>query len=114
MYDEIEFIQLVDNDVDDNKRSEIICLIDNLFKSTADADDATNDFSSSAIEERRVRLVDWLKRNHIPAADDDNDVIEILDSVTIRRPFGVSDCQSTNEIILDKIRNLVKLFDSQR
>lgn len=103
MHDEIEFIQLL---VDDN--NDLRIYFDNLFKMEAMI--LMDQVSSNG--ERGVRLVEWLKRNHIPAKlDDKRDSIEILDSVSIRSPFRVSDCQSTNEIILDKIRNLVKLFD---
>ena len=69
---------------------------------------------SSAIERRRDQLIDWLRnRNQLPVKLEPNASISILDTVFIRAPYGLDNCESMNEIIMDKVRNLVKSFDDQ-
>ena len=64
--------------------------------------------------ERRGRLIEWLKKNRLPVklvidnVNDRNHMINILDTVFIKPPYFVENCESTNEIILDKVRKLVE------
>ncbi len=59
-------------------------------------------------------LVEWLKKNHLPIKleKDINEktIINILDSVYIKWPYRADNCESTNEIILDKVRKLITNF----
>jgi hypothetical protein len=81
--------------------------IDNLFSQK-------NEFVQEShlnVEEIRDNLVEWLKKNYLPVKVE-NSKINILDTVYITSPFRVENCQSTNEIILDKVRNLISKFYS--
>ena len=60
------------------------------------------------LDKRRAELVAWLSKNRLPVKLDEQNVINILDTVFIRAPYSLDDCQSTNEIILDKVRQLVR------
>lgn len=56
---------------------------------------------------QRDKLVGWLKENRLPVETESDGSISILNTVYIRPPYRVDNCESTNEIILDKVRNLV-------
>ena len=76
----------------------------NLFELNNPIEDkqSTDDLSL-----RRDKLIDWLTKNHLPVKLDSNNVINILDVCFIPSPYQVDNCESTNEIILDKVRQLV-------
>jgi hypothetical protein len=63
-------------------------------------------------------LVEWLKKNHLPIKlvkdNDDKMKINILDSVFIKWPYRSENCESTNEIILDKVRKLIQNFTQNK
>ena len=66
------------------------------------------------VRDRMENLVSWLEKNRLPVTvDQHNSVINILDTVYIRPPYQADDCQSLNELILDKIRQLVLDFEKQ-
>jgi hypothetical protein len=73
------------------------------------------DLTQDELDKRRKDLVDWFIKNRLPVKLDDTNetspVINILDTVYIKAPYHINNCQSTNEIILDKIRQLVKNLD---
>jgi hypothetical protein len=75
--------------------------LDYLFKNKS------NVSNSSDLKSRREEIIDWLIKNHLPVKLESNDVINILDIVYIRQPYSIEDCESTNEIILDRVRQLV-------
>jgi len=65
-------------------------------------------------EDRMKNLVVWLEKNRLPVTfEQQNSVINILNTVFIRPPYEADDCESLNELILDKIRQLVLDFDKQ-
>ncbi len=65
-------------------------------------------------EDRMKNLVAWLEKNRLPVTvEQHNSVINILNTVFIRPPYEADDCESLNELILDKIRQLVLDFDKQ-
>ena len=117
MRDEIEQVSLESNKDSESEetkaaiRSELKHLFLNrespniLHSHTSKQEATSNNFSLS---ERRNNLLAWLKANHLPVTVDANNVINILDSVYIQAPYDLDDCLSTNEIILDKVRELVK------
>ena len=63
--------------------------------------------------ESRDRLVAWLERHRLPVKLEKNpsnenlSIINILDSVYIYPPYEISNAVSKNEIILNRIRNLM-------
>ncbi len=75
--------------------------LDYLFKNKS------NVSNPSDLKSRREEIIDWLIKNHLPVKLESNDVINILDIVYIRQPYSIEDCESTNEIILDRVRQLV-------
>jgi hypothetical protein len=82
---------------------------------TIDLNDLFQTSESVSIIVQRDKLVDWLKENHLPVELDSDDSINILNTVYIRPPYGVKNCESNNEIILDKIQNLVlQLINNQK
>jgi hypothetical protein len=79
---------------------------DNLFKSKIERISADNKVN---IELKRSKLIELLKKNRVPIdeAQSTDDVISIMDTVLIRSPFEIENCESTNEIVLNKITNLL-------
>ncbi len=66
------------------------------------------------LENRRQNLVSWFEKNRLPVTvEQGNSVINIFNTVYIRMPYHSDDCESFNELILDKIRQLVIDFDKQ-
>lgn len=58
------------------------------------------------------RVVGLLEKNRLPvkrelAEDNKSTILSILDTVRIRSPYGPDECESTNEIILDRIRQIL-------
>jgi hypothetical protein len=87
----------------------IASVFDVLFEDLTASSDQTED-----LEKRMHDMVDWMKKNHLPVKLEEFEKskyrINILDSVFIRSPFTIESCESTNEIILDKVRQLIKNF----
>lgn len=62
--------------------------------------------SPGEIENRRERLVRWLEKNRTPV-EADGQILRIGNAVEIRPPYGIDNCFSSNEIILDRLQNLM-------
>jgi hypothetical protein len=112
---------------EEEKRNTIDKRLDDLFANHNESQPhlaiITNEAATVA---RRDRLVQWLDKHRLPVRVEEgkeeastNDAaaaasprsfhrINILDSVYIHSPYTINDCQSTNEIILDKVKSLVK------
>lgn len=85
--------------------------LENLFDETLEID--SNATIEVNIKEKRLNLMNWLKKNHVPLNNnEDDETINIMDTVYIHKPYNVDNCESLNEIILDKITSLVKQFNS--
>jgi hypothetical protein len=82
--------------------NELTLKFENLFEK-----EANNGHESVDFQMQKDKLVAWLVKNHLPIKLDSNGVINIMDSVFIRSPYGVEQCESTNEIILERVRQLV-------
>jgi hypothetical protein len=93
--DEIKDITIIQENKELNQN------LDCLFKNKSQVS------NSSDLKSRREEIIDWLIKNHLPVKLESNDVINILDIVYIRQPYSIEDCESTNEIILDRVRQLV-------
>lgn len=80
--------------------------------------------TAAELETRREKLVDWIKKNHLPVRLESStkesgvgDVvvrINILDTVFIKPPYTLTTCESTNEIILDRVRLLITNFENKQ
>ena len=101
MKDEIDNIEAVD--VDDSKVGINLDQLFHLNFQEADED----------LAEKHKNLKEWLEKNRIPIVENNNDdcLINIMDTVFIHKPFNEENCESTNEIILNKIINLVRQFN---
>jgi hypothetical protein len=91
-----------------------------LFQTVTGRDDGQ---AVEYLEKRMHAMVEWMRNNHLPVrleqvnrGGSDGSYaqrINILDSVYIRAPFTSETCESTNEIILDKVRLLINNFDQK-
>ena len=60
------------------------------------------------LNEKRLKLIDLLEKNRIPIKLSDNNIISIMDSVFIHSPYNIENCESTNEIILNRVMKLMQ------
>lgn len=110
MGDEVEEVQVKNNINEKIDLIEIEMHLENLFS------DLNAKESHKDLEQRKNDLVDWLRKNRLPVKLETHDsisVINILDTVFIKPPYRQDSCESTNEIILDKVRNLVSNLQHQ-
>ena len=59
---------------------------------------------------RREQLIVGLRKFRIPVEVKDAQVLVFDGNVTISPPYGAGDCSSANEIMLVKVRELVREF----
>lgn len=67
---------------------------------------------SQVYKDKIERVIGLLEKNRLPvkvelAEDNKSTILSILDTVRIRSPYGPDECESTNELILDRIRQLL-------
>lgn len=109
MNDEIKTIELLDEEETCKKYTEQ--LLEDLFQTNVEQ-------AHENLIEKRKNLVTWLEKNRIPITsnmnDEDNSSISIMDSVFIHKPYNVENCESTNEIILNKVINLIQKFNQNK
>ncbi len=100
---EIEAIDIEDCAIDSAS------ILEDLFKIETECD-ATAGLKSDDIDLKRSKTIELLKKNRVPVdeAQSTSEVISIMDTVFIRSPFNVENCESTNEIVLNKITSLLK------
>lgn len=120
--DEMEKIEIINNDTTSNEATlaHVENELETLFSKHCESNEEPDARSDLNMETRRDRLIEWLKKSHLPVkletytAEDNKSLtlnrINILDSVYIRPPYTANDCQSNNEIILNKIKQLVNTF----
>ena len=82
---------------------------------------------SKSIDEEKIeninrveKLVKWLEANRLPVKleysnsnSKQTPVVNILDTVFIKSPYKAEQCESTNEVILDRIRQLINQIPSE-
>ncbi len=115
MRDEIKSVEIVSDSesfVSNTDNSITKTDFDRLFETEVNLYSLTqpNEFM---IEKRKNALIMWLQKNHLPAILSSKDEINILDTVYIKPPYDLNSCLSINEIILDKVRNLIEKFDTE-
>ena len=78
--------------------------LDGLFRTK---DDVALSPEESAQRKEKLRL--WLLKNRIPVtvSKENSEILMISDALSIEPPYGVDNCQSTNEIILGRIQGLL-------
>lgn len=117
----IDRVDILGSDENESRLDLIRKRLDSLF---VDADSSTHAnatasnvqrFDSAELTQARDRLVKWLEKNRLSVKLEEGDknqaaaavVINILDSVFIHAPYTAESCVSTNEIILNRVRNLI-------
>ena len=99
MNDEIEEVMRLDRD------ESLGIDLDNIFRTQ-------HSVEAIDLNKHRDKLVSWLQKNRLPVKiekrDSTDHIINILDTVFICPPYGIDNCESTNEIVLDKVRKLIR------
>jgi len=95
----VQDIVVVDNNVEKYRSA-----LDNLFKPVDHVA-----LSPEELKEKQEHLRTWLAKNRIPVqvSGENCELLVISNALTIEPPYGVKDCQSTNEIILGRIQGLI-------
>lgn len=108
--DEVDKIEILEN----NETNNLEGIFNKENKNTLNEQESNVILSNDYFND----LVEWLKNNHLPIKleKDLNDkmIINILDSVYIKWPYRSVNCESTNEIILDKVRKLIANFTQNK
>ena len=98
MNDEIDNIELIEDKNPTNTDE----LFQSLFQTINIEQPKEN------LNEKRIKLIDLLEKNRIPIKLSDNNIISIMDSVFIPSPYNIENCESTNEIILNRVMKLIQ------
>jgi len=66
--------------------------------------------SKDELGKRKTQLRSWLLKNRIPieVCADNEEVLSISDVLFIEPPYSVTNCRSTNEIVLGRVQGLIK------
>ena len=82
-------------------------LLDQLFLLNGNDNfiDLTQDNSA-----QRDKVMDWLLKHRLPVeiSKDDSSILSLSDVLYIKPPYTKDCCISTNEIVLDRVQNLLK------
>ena len=88
------------------------CEFRKQFLSSFIHDDVENILTSdSATQEKRKKIVKNYLLAHQLSVDEDDANLVVQDLVTIHAPYTSVDCKGTNQIVLDRIRNLISQCD---
>ena len=88
------------------------CEFRKQFLSSFIHDDVKNILTSdSATREKRKKIVKNYLLAHQLSVDEDDANLVVQDLVTIHAPYTSVDCKGTNQIVLDRIRNLISQCD---
>ena len=107
-------IAVLDQTLDNENFSDKIdsCEFRKQFLSSFIHDDVKNILTSdSATQEKRKKIVkNYLLAHQLSVNEDDANLV-VQDLVTIHAPYTSVDCKGTNQIVLDRIRNLISQCD---
>ena len=107
-------IAVLDQTSDNENFSDKIdsCEFRKQFLSSFIHDDVKNILTSdSATQEKRKKIVKNYLLAHQLSVDEDDANLVVQDLVTIHAPYTSVDCKGTNQIVLDRIRNLISQCD---
>ena len=95
----IESIAIMDDNIEKYKDT-----LDCLFRSK---DDVL--LGPEELDQKKEKLRLWLLKNRIPVviSGENSEILMVSDVLSIEPPYGIDDCQSTNEIVLGRIQGLV-------
>ena len=96
----VESIEIINHDTETHRHQ-----LDDLFRPNE-----SKRMSAEELKMRQIRIKSWLLKNRIPVEETGNGsgVLSISDVLFIEPPYGENNCQSTNEIILDRIQGLIR------
>ena len=107
-------IAVLDQTLDNENFSDKIdsCEFRKQFLSSFIHDDVENILTSdSATQEKRKKIVKNYLLAHQLSVDEHDANLVVQDLVTIHAPYTSVDCKGTNQIVLDRIRNLISQCD---
>lgn len=114
----IERVDILGSEENETRLEMIRKRLDSMFVET-ETESMTRSMMDSGkdIIEARDKLVEWFRKNRLDVKleneklsrlnQDDRIVLNIMDSVYIHPPYRAENCVSTNEIILNRVRNLI-------
>jgi hypothetical protein len=73
-----------------------------------------SDIKNVDLEKRKSVVKGHLQKHQLNVREDTNHNLIVHDLVTIVSPFMSANCESTNQIVLDRIRNLIIQLDSSK
>lgn len=68
---------------------------------------ATPRLSPEELRRRRSNIRIWLLKNQVPV-EEEGDHLRVAGVLTVAAPYRAEDCCSSNQIILDRIQNLIR------
>ncbi|GFO28651.1 gem-associated protein 6-like [Plakobranchus ocellatus] len=93
-------VTILEGDVD----PQIMREFDRLFRPAS-----SKSLSHAEINNRRLRLKQWLEKHRLPVCvSPDGQALIVAEALTILPPYCEDSCLSTNEIILSRIRTLIR------
>ena len=107
-------IAVLDQTLDNENFSDKIdsCEFRKQFLGSFIHDDVKNILTSdSATQEKRKQIVKNYLLAHQLSVDEDDANLVVQDLVTIHAPYTSVDCKGTNQIVLDRITNLIRQCD---
>ncbi|XP_008100900.2 gem-associated protein 6 isoform X1 [Anolis carolinensis] len=69
-------------------------------------------YSHEELDQKKNSLKSWLEKNHIPVEEQGElqSTLCVAGVLTINPPYGPKDCNSSNEIILSRVQQLVESY----
>lgn len=68
-------------------------------------------YSKDELIDKKEKLKDWLSKNRIPVQEKD-DRLHVMGLLWIEQPYDSESCRCTNEIVLNRVRNLIENIPS--
>ena len=65
------------------------------------------------VKKRKSELKEYLLKHQLSVKEDSKENLIVQDLVSIVSPYMPINCEGTNQIVLDRIKNLVIRFDSK-
>ena len=88
----------------ENVDTEVKSEFDRLFRPAS-----SKTLSQEELGQRKLHLKQWLEKHRLPVSlSPDGQALIVAEALTILPPFSEESCLSTNEIILSRIRTLIR------
>ena len=114
----IERVDILGSDENETRLEIIRKRLDSMFETERESIAVSGSSGKEDIIETRDKLVEWFRKNRLDVKleneqssrlldQEDRIVLNIMDSVYIHPPYRAENCVSTNEIVLNRVRNLI-------